>query len=123
MARVVTANLIYQYGDSFDDYFVVWVDASGNPINLSGYTATMRIKAVAGGGTGETTLLTLAGGDGLTIDAPNGKISFNATATKMTGGTLVQNTKYKYDLQVVSGTEKKTLIKGDFWVDPEVTTD
>ena len=123
MARVQNAALIYMYGDSCDDYSVSWGDASGNPISLSGYTATMRIKAITGGGTGEPTVLTLSGGDGLTIDVPGGKITFSATATKMTGGTLVQNTKYKYDLQVVSGTEKKTLIKGDFFVDSEVTTD
>ena len=123
MARVVNVTLFYLYGDSFDDYIVTWVDANGTPISLSGYTATMRIKAVAGGGTGQATVLQLSGGDGLTIDAPNGKITFSGTSTKMTSGTLAQNTTYKYDLQVASGSEKKTLIRGDFIVDPETTTD
>ena len=125
MARVLTVNLVHQYGDTFDDYSVTWLNSSGTPINLTGYTATMRIKAKTGGGTGETTLLTLtsAANDGLTIDAPNGKITFSGTPTKMTSGTLAQGVKYVYDLQVASGSEKKTLIRGDFFVDGETTTD
>lgn len=40
----------------------------------------------------------------------------------MKSGTLAPNTKYVYDLQVALGTSDiKTLIKGDFIVDAEIT--
>ena len=121
MTRVLIEDLIYHYGDSFDDLIVVWQDASGVPISLSGYTATMRIRT-APATTGTFLLeLTSAVSGGLTIDAPNGKITFAATPTKMKSGSLVQSQSYFYDLQVSNGSETKTLLKGKFWVDPEVT--
>src|SRR5262245_56024871 len=127
MARVLRKKLIYHYGDTFEGIEVLWKDANGNPINLAGYTATMRVKAVAGAGTGQTTLLILssAGGDGLVIDAGNGKVTISATPTKMTTApsALVQGQRYFYDLQVKNVAETQTLLEGEFWVDPEVTTD
>lgn len=125
MARVKILNLVYHYGDTLDGLSVVWKDANETPINLAGYTATLRVKSVAGAGTGQTTLLVLSGGDGLDVDAPNGKISLNATPTKMTTSpsALVQGEVYFYDLQVKNVQETKTLLKGTFAVDKEVTTD
>lgn len=123
MARVKTVNLVYHYGDTFDDYSVIWLDSSEVPINLTGYTATLRIKDKAGAGATQLLQLSSTTADGLTIVAAAGRIDFSATATKMKSGTLVQNTVYYYDLQVAtpSSADVKTLIKGQIWIDPEVT--
>lgn len=123
MGRVLTKPLVYHYGDSFNKYAVLWEDANGAPINLTGWTATMRIKAKAGGGTGEPLVLELnSSGQGLSIDAVNGRINFNATPTKMKSGSLAPaGGQYAYDLQVSNGVDAETLVKGPFWVDPEVT--
>lgn len=120
MTRVKAVNLYYHYSDTFDDYQVIWKDGSGTPLNLTGYTATLRIKNTAGG----TTALELnsSGGNGLVITPAAGLIDFQASSSKMKSGTLAPNTKYVYDLQVALGTSDiKTLIKGDFIVDAEIT--
>lgn len=125
MALPVVRNIAYQFGDTFDDFYVVWLNDLDVPINLTGYTATMRIKAKAGGGTAEATVLLLdsAGATGLVINAAAGTVTPAGTPTKMKSGTLEQGVKYTYDLQVANVQETKTLMKGQFWVMPEVTTD
>lgn len=120
MARVKIAHLVYHYGDSFDDYQVIWQDAAGVPINLAGYTATLRIRPTESH-TGTLLLELTSSGQGLSINASQGLVDFVATPTKMKSGTLVGGNRYFYDLQVASPAETKTLIKGQFWVDPEVT--
>lgn len=118
-------NFRYHYGDTFDGFNVLWKDDAGAVASLSGYTAQLCIKAKAGGGTGEPTVLKLtsATDDGLTIDIALGKISLSGTPIKMTSGSLVQGQGYFYDLQVKSSSETQTLLEGEFWVDSEVTTD
>lgn len=122
MALPLVKKLQYYYGDTFDDYVVTWKDNSGVAINLTGYTATMKIKTAAGG----STLLTLDSGvgNGLLIDAPNGKITFFASPAKMKSGTLVGGQVYYYDLQVsnTGDADVKTLLEGEFWVKAEITT-
>lgn len=123
--RVEQRKLVYHYGDTFDGIEILWKDASGNPVVLTGYTAQMRIKAQTGLGVGEPTILQLTSAlnDGLVITALAGKVAINASPAKMTSGTLQQKTRYFYDLQVKDGQETQTLLEGEFWVDPEVTTD
>jgi hypothetical protein len=119
MTRVLTRTLYYHYGDTFDDYQVIWKDGSGTPLNLTGYTATLRIKPQVGG---STALELNSSGNGLVITPAAGLIDFQASSTKMKSGSLAANTKYVYDLQVALGTSDiKTLIKGDFIVDAEIT--
>jgi len=120
MGRVKVVTLTYHFGDTFDDYAVLWVDGNDLAIDLTGYTATFRVKTAPGGS--QVLELTSPSG-GLSITALTGRIDFNATPTKMTSGTLVEGTVYSYDLQVATAAsaDVKTLIKGEFWVDPEVT--
>lgn len=119
MPRVKTVTLYWHYGDTFDDLRVTWVDEDNLPINLTGYTATMKIKETPGG-TAKLTLSSPTGG--ISIPTPaNGQIVFGATPTQMTAGTLVAGISYLYDLQVASGSDKKTLLRGSFIVDQEIT--
>lgn len=122
--RVETRTLVYHYGDTFDGVDIIWKDALGVPINLSGYDATMRVKSVTGSPAAATVLLlTSVASGGLTIDAPAGKVSINATPAQMTGQSLEQGQRYFFDLQVKNSQETQTLLRGEFWVDPEVTDD
>jgi len=128
MSQVIQKrNFRYHYGDSFGIFEVFWKDASGAAINLSGYSAQLAIKAKAGGGTGEPVVLKLtsSASDGLVIDNALGKVSIDATPSKMitTPSALAQGQGYFYDLQVKNSAETQTLLEGEFWVDPEVTTD
>jgi hypothetical protein len=123
--RVLVKNLFYHYGDAFNKYAVVYEDEFGVPLPLSGYGSQLRVKAKAGGGTGEPTLLVLTVGDGLTLDAPNGRVNASATAVKMLEGSLpVAGGVLAYDWQIKSPSgDPLTLLRGSFVVDPEVTTD
>lgn len=120
MALPLIKKLQYYYGDTFDDYVITYKDSAGAAINLTGYTASMKIKTAAGG----TTLLTLdSNGNGLVLDAANGKITFAASPTKMKSGTIQGGQVYYYDLQVgnTGDADVKTLLEGEIWVKSEIT--
>lgn len=117
MSRVHEEKLVYHYGDTFDDYVIDYVDEAGVAIDLTGYTARMKIKL------GATTALTLTSStnDGITLDGAAGRLTFSGTPTKMKSGSLTGGNVYQYDLEVSLGSITKTLIKGEFWVDAEIT--
>lgn len=122
MAEVAEYAIVYHYGDTFDDpTSVQWKDSAGVAKDLTGYTADMKVKTAAGV---EVLHLNTGTGGGLTIPTPaNGTVVVNATPAVMTAGDLVEGTTYLYDFQVKSadGTIVKTLIKGDFRVDAQIT--
>lgn len=115
--------MVYHYGDSFDGIVVSWKDADDNPVSLSGYSAKLQARTTTGSGT-LVLELTNAASNGLEINSSAGTVTINASPSKMTSSpsALVQGQGYFYDLQVTNGTETQTLLKGELWVDGEVTT-
>lgn len=100
---------------------IVWLDPDNEPIDLSGYTASMVIREKT---TASQVVLTL------TID--NGRISFGGTAGGDEGdnGEIILNIsaadmdiaagQYTYTLEVVSGSGEVTrLLMGAFVVRPD----
>lgn len=114
--------IVYHYGDTFEGLTVQWIADDGNPHDLTNYRTDMKIRDKV---TGDTVLhLSSDTGEGLTIPDPtDGTVIVNGFPSIMTSGSLVQGESYKYDLQVKSqdGSVVKTLIKGEFRVDPEQT--
>jgi hypothetical protein len=123
MARVKSKTLYYHYGDSWTDYAVVWKDSAGNPVNITGYTSALSIRDRTDDT--EVLKLTQAADDGITLTGASGKVELSATPTKMTSGDLEEGERYNYDWQVKSadGSVKKTLLKGEVWVDEEQADD
>lgn len=119
MPRVKRVDLVYHYGDNFDDLVVHYTNADGSDYNLTNHTAEMQIRDDEG-----TLLLTLQTSNGsLTIPTPtDGRIYGAATPTQMLAGSLEEGRRYSYDLQIATGSSfLKTILKGVFLVDPQVT--
>jgi hypothetical protein len=100
-------------GDSFHRQ-ITWSDDNG-PVNLTGYTARMQIRASY---TSATALISLTQASGLTLGGAAGTIDINITSNQTTA--LAAGT-YVYDLEMTYGATVKTILKGTFVVTPQVT--
>lgn len=96
---------------------LVWLDESETPVNLSGYSARMQVRASH---KTATTLIELSSGNGrLIIDPTKGKIFMVLSATVTATFPAKQ---YVYDLEIESNDgEVLRLLEGSFTVSPEVT--
>lgn len=95
---------------------VIYKDANGNPINLTGYTAAMQLRQNYNSDTAVLTLSTSNGG--ITITGNLGKLFLSATAAQ-TGG--LDAGFYVYDLEITSGGVVTRIIQGQITVAGEVT--
>lgn len=98
------------------DLTIVYQDSSGNPINLTGYTAAMQLRQNYNSDVADLTLTTSNGG--LTITGATGTIQVSATPTQ-TG--LLTAGFYVYDLELTLGSDVSRLIQGQITVAEQVT--
>lgn len=98
------------------DLNVVYKDANGDVINLTGYTAAMQLRQNYNSDTADLTLSTSNGG--ITITGAQGKLVLHATAGQT--GALDAGF-YVYDLEITSGGVVTRLIQGQVTVSGEVT--
>ena len=93
---------------------VVYDDPSGNPINLTGYTASF---AMSQGFNNSVELQLSSPSNGITITGSTGTIAIHATATQ----TSIDAGTYTAELIVTSGSGIKTsLLKGSLVVSAKV---
>jgi hypothetical protein len=99
---------------------VTYKDSTGAPINLTGYTARMQVRANVTSNTVIATLSTTAGSEGtITLGGTAGTVDLLISATNTAALTTGQ---YVYDLELVSGGGVVTrLLEGNFKVSAEVT--
>lgn len=104
-----THNFTIVENDTWD-FHVTWTEADGTtPIDLTGYTGKVQLRAAFDG----PLLLTA----NATIPTPtNGVLQFSLAAT-VTQGT------YVYDVEVNATGYKKTIVRGTVTVLPEVCQD
>lgn len=96
---------------------ITWKDSAGDPVDLTGYTARMQVRADPD--TAEILELTTSGG--ITLGGVAGTIALLASAA--TTAALAPGI-YRYDLELVSGAGVVTrLLQGRFIVDAEITHD
>lgn len=95
---------------------VTWKNSVGDPINLTGYTARMQVRADYDSTTAVLTLTTENGG--ITLGGSAGTIVITATATAT---AALSASTYVYDLELVLGSTVTRLIQGSFVVNAEVT--
>lgn len=108
-------NLTIEQGATFKRTFF-WRDENGNLINLSGYSARMKIKQDP---TQTTSIISLTDGAGITLGGAAGTIEVLIPDADTTG--LVAGF-YYYDLEVDSGAEVTRLLQGKVTVSPEITS-
>lgn len=110
-----TYDLVASQGATFD-VDISWTDASGNAIDLTGYTGQMKVKK----NYGATEIIELTSANGrIVISAPTSgvvKLLISSTDT-----ASLANGTYKYDLMMDSGTAVTKLLSGAFTVDESIT--
>lgn len=95
---------------------VIYKDANGAPINLTGYTAAMQLRENYNSDVAELTLSTSNGG--ITITGNLGKLALTATASQT---AALSSGFYVYDLEISSGGVVTRIIQGQITVAGEVT--
>jgi len=127
-------NFIIEQGAT-TNFEIVYKDSSGNPIDLTGYTARMDLRATPGASTSYLTLssslgpcgtgLNMSGSGGLSASKPltSGSIGVYISAASSSALTF---TEASYDLEIVSGSGNcavvTRLIEGKVTLSKEVTT-
>lgn len=104
-----TVNYEIVQGDTFI-LTVTYKDDLGEPIDLTGYSATFIVKDVPGG---NVTCTTATIGSGIAVVPLEGKLTITISATETKKFTVP---KAYYQFQIDSGTEKTTLGTGWFEV-------
>lgn len=95
---------------------VTFKDSTGTPVNLTTYTARMKVRSSRGAPGVQLTLA--SGGSGIAL-ASNGEIEITVPAATT---AIVPAGKYRYDLEVVSASGIVTrVVEGEFTVSGEVT--
>ena len=108
-------NIVCPQGSTFDQVLTYSVD--DEPVNLTGYSARMKVKEKYTSATAELDLTTVNGA--IVLGGASGTITINVDAA--TTANLVAK-EYIYDLELVSSSNIVTrLIEGKFIVTPEVT--
>ena len=98
-------------------FVVEYKDASGNPITLTGASAKMQVRDTKGGSKLAVTLTSPSGG--ITIDAPNGKLTVKMTPTQT---NKLFYPKSSYDLMLTdSNSNKIKLLEGFMTLSRSVT--
>ena len=110
---VAKLDLCLYRSDNFS-HQITWLDDSGDPIPLTGFTAKMEARRKVGG----TILMTATQTSGLVLGGAAGTIDILLT-TLQTDIAFLDNV---YDLQVTSPTSVvTTLVQGAFTVIQDVT--
>jgi hypothetical protein len=105
----IKTNLIIDQGANFV-YKINLIDQSGNPFNISGYTANAQIRKTYTSTTYNTIACNVAGSNGVIT------LSMNATAT----ANLASN-RYVYDLEISNNNIVSRIAEGFVTVNPGVT--
>lgn len=84
------------YPDLVDPTEYVWESPEGTLVDLTGYTATMKVREREG----STVLLTLTRGAGITLGGTAGTIRISISAAQ---SSAIAAGSYRYDLVLTSG--------------------
>ena len=95
---------------------IVWNDADGDPVDLTGYVVRMQVREDYFSSVASLTLTTENGR--ITFGDATGSIVLNVSATDM---ALLQANSYVYDLELEIGGVVTRLIQGTFTINAEVT--
>jgi hypothetical protein len=108
-------NLTFSQGATWK-LLLRYTNDTGNPIDLTNYTARMQARTTYEAG---TPTLSLANGTGITLGGTAGTISLLvAASTTATIGAA----QYVYDLEIESNSNEVTrVVEGTLVVTPEVT--
>jgi hypothetical protein len=105
-------DILIEQGATYTQEFI-WKDSDGDPVDLAGYTARMKIRQLKT----DNVIVSLTSGSGITL-GNDGSITvyISAAATE-----LLPLCKARYDLELVSNGIVTRLIQGQVTISAEVT--
>lgn len=117
MAKATKVNLRVLQGSDFAHEYN-YVDANGNVIDLTNYTARSQFRELV---TDVAFFYEATTGNGkITIDGATGKITLKVPASDSSSWTAIYNA--VYDLEIVApDTTVTRIVEGKVTIDPEVT--
>jgi len=108
-------NIVADQGATFSRN-LHWEDSSGNPIDVTGYSARMQVRERF---VSATPVLSLVSPTNIALGGGSGTVVVTVSATLMAAVTAGD---YVYDLEMVASNGVVTrLLQGTFKVRPEVT--
>ena len=113
-----TRNQIRFYRGDFYPKTLIFTDRkTGLPVDLTGMVLTLTVNSEENPTTTENELFKIGGE---MVSAVDGKVSFTPTAED----TNIDKSRNYYDVSAVVGTEsKRTLVKGEFYIDMDIGKD
>lgn len=118
-------DLVIEKGATFSK-ILTWKDSEGSLVNLTGYTARMKVKESYSSSSAILDLTTE--NSKISLGGANGTITITVSATDTAALTANMNLKeiiselYVYDLELISGSTVTRLLQGNVYVSEEVTT-
>ena len=113
MIYPATYNVLMPQGATFDRTFTLAIDST--PVNLTGYTAALKVRETAAS---EDAVISLATGSGITLGGAAGTIALLIDAD--TAATVPAGD-YVYDLELYATSQTTRLLQGSWTVSGEVT--
>lgn len=109
MATIVDLSL--DQGTTWSQQFQ-WVDGTGSPLSLSGYTVSSKLRRDFNDATASASLT------GSVVTAASGTLSIGTTASH---SAAIPAATYKYDVEITSASVVYRVVEGSLEVRAEVT--
>lgn len=110
--RPKTEEILVARGDS--PVIPITVLSNGSALNVAGYTFTLTVNASDDPADDTGALFQISG---TVVDGPAGRVDFQPSTINLTQTPDV----YNYDVQMVGGGSTRTILKGSFTIDPDIT--
>jgi len=110
--RPKTEPILVARGDS--PVMPITVKSDGVVLDVTGYTFTLTVNSSDDPADDTGALFQI---NGAVVDGPNGRVDFQPSIGDLTQTPDV----YNYDIQMVGGGSTRTILKGQFTIDPDIT--
>jgi len=110
--RAQSEDLLVTRADS--PVIPVTVNSGGVPLDITGYTFTLTVNASDDPADDTGALFQISG---TVVDGPNGRVDFQPSEADLNQIPDI----YNYDIQMVGGGSTRTILKGSFTIDPDIT--
>jgi len=110
--RAQSEDLLVTRGDS--PVIPVTIKSDSVAVDITGFVFTMTVNASDDPADDVGALFQIAG---IIVDGPNGRVDFQPSIANLTQTP----DKYNYDIQMVGGGSTRTILKGSFQIDPDIT--
>ena len=92
----------------------ITVSSDGSPLDITGFTFTLTVNASDNPSDDLGALFQLSG---TIVDGAAGRVDFQPSTSDLTQIPDI----YNYDVQMVGGGSTRTILKGAFTIDPDIT--